>query len=290
MTSKSQKFKRLVLGLQPRAPDHTMRLAVELAELLNLELLGVFLEDTSLQQLAGIPFAREFRPLGGGWHPIDVGQLSRDLEHAAQSAEKMFAEAAKRLPTQWRFEVARGPMAATIATVSRTTDIVMIGEPVGAAERVTQQFSWLIQAAFQSAAAVMIVPSRIARVQGPIVAIATTPDDLSIDVASNIAFAANEGLVVIDVGEKAIDEAQIRTLATAKGLAVKRILGGRTTGADAASFAQALRPLHERLVVMTRGASDGQAASRIATDRRVPVLVIEPPESTASNAAAAVRE
>lgn len=290
MTSESQRFKRLVLGLQPRAPDHTMRLAVKLAELLNLELLGVFLEDTSLQRLAGIPFAREFRQLGGGWHPIDAGQLSRDLEHAAQSAEKMFAEAAKRLPTQWRFEVARGPMAATMATVSRTTDIVMIGEPVGAAERVTQQFSWLIQAAFQSAAAVMIVPSRVARVQGPIVAIATTPDEPSIRVAANIAVAANEELVVIDVCERAIDEAQIRALASATELAIKRIRGGWKTGADTASLAQALGPLHERLVVMTRGASDGQAASIIAADRRVPVLVIEPRESTAAKAAAAVRE
>ena len=289
MATEPHTFKRLVLGLQPREPDHTMRLAVDLAQMLKLELLGVFLEDTSLQNLASIPFAREFRPLGGGWHPIDIGHVSDDVEQAARSAERTFAEAARHLQTQSRFEVARGPRAATIATVSQTSDIVVIGEPMTAAERVTQQFSWLTQAAFRSAAAVMIVPSRIARVQGPIVAIATTPDDLSIGVAANIAVAANEGLVVIDVGEKAIDEAQIRALATAKGLAVKRIIGGRTTGADAASFAQALRPLHERLIVMTRGASDGQATSIIATDRRVPVLVIEPPESTASNAAAAVR-
>ena len=290
MPIESHSFKRLVLGMQPREPGHTLRLAVELAELLKLELLGMFLEDTSLQQLAGIPFARELRPLGGGWHPIDIGQFSRELEHAAQSAEKTFAEAAKRLPTQWRFEVARGPMAVTIATVSQTSDIVVIGEPMSAAERITQQFSWLIQAAFQSAAAVMIVPSRIARVQGPIVAIAMTPDDPSIGVAANIAVAANEELVVIDVCEKAIDEAQIRALAPTKGLAIKRIRGGWKTGADAASLARALGPRHERLVVMTRGASDGQAASIIAADRRVPVLVIEPLESTAANTAAAVRE
>ncbi len=67
----------------------------------------------------------------------------------------------------------------------------------------------------------------------------------------------------------------IRALAPATGLAIKRIRGGRMTGADAASLARALGPRHERLVVMTRGASDGQAASIIAADRRVPVLVIE---------------
>ena len=87
-------FKRLVLGLQPGAPERTMRLAVDLAELLNLELLGIFLKDTSLHNLANIPFARELRPLGGGWHPIDVKELSHDLDVTARSAEKLCGETA----------------------------------------------------------------------------------------------------------------------------------------------------------------------------------------------------
>ena len=269
-------FKRLVLGLQPGAPERTMRLAVDLAELLNLELLGIFLKDTSLHNLANIPFARELRPLGGGWHPIDVKELSHDLDVTARSAEKLFAEAAKRLPTQWRFEVARGPMAATIAAVSQTSDIVMIGEPGSVAERVTQQFSWLIEAAFRSAAAVMVVPPQIARVQGPIVAVATAPNDPSIAVAAGIALAANEELVVVDICENAIDDARILAFGAARGLTIRHIIGGRITGANAVSLAHALRALHEHLVVLTRSASDGQPALIIAAERRVPVLVIEP--------------
>jgi hypothetical protein len=276
MVAKPHNFKRLVLGLLPRAPDHTMGLAVELAQLLNLDLLGMFLEDTSLHDLAGIPFAREFRPLGEGWHPIDTSRLSRDLEFAAQAAEKAFAEAAKRLATEWRFEVARGPMAAAIATVSQTSDIMVIGEPMSAAERASQQFSWLIDAAFRSAAAVLLVPSRIARIKGPVIAVATTPDDPSIDVAADIAMAADEELVVVDLGENAIDETRIKALAAAKGTAIKHIIGGKIAAANASSLAHALHPLRERLVVMTRSASDGQAASIIAADRQVPVLVVEP--------------
>lgn len=274
-------FKRLVLGLQPRAPGHTLRLAVELAQLLNLELLGMFLEDTSLQNLANIPFAREFRPLGGGWHPIDISELSRDLDLSARSAEKTFAEAAQSLSTRWRFEVARGPMAATLAAVSQTSDIVMIGEPMSVAERVSQQFSWLIQAAFRSAAAVMVVPSQIARVSGPIVAIATTMDDPSIAVAAGIARAANEELIVVDLCENAIDEAHLGALAAAKGLAIKHIIGGKVTEAHAGSLAHALPALHARLVVMTRGASDDQVTSQITAEQRVPVLVVEPAKAAA---------
>lgn len=274
---KSHNFKRVVLGLLPRAPDHTMQLAVELAQLLNLELLGLFLEDTSLHDLASIPFAREFRPLGGGWHPIDTSQLSRDLELAAQKAKRTLAEAAKYLPIEWRFEVARGPMTTTIGAISQINDIVVIGEPISAAERVTQQFSWLVQAAFRSAAAVLVVPSRIARVRGPVVTVATVPDDPSIAVGADIAMAADEALVIVDMCENAIEEMHIKALATAKGLTVTHVIAGsRTARAGAASLMQELHGLSERLIVMTRSASDGQAASIIAAERQIPILVIEP--------------
>ena len=230
-----------------------MQLAVELADLLHLDLLGLFLEDTSLRDLAGIPFAREFRSLGGGWHTIDLDRLSHDVELAARNIERMFTQAAKRLPTRSQFEIVRGPLAKTFASVSPTDDIVMIVEPVSAAERATQQFAWLVQAAFQSAAAVMLVPPQIARTKGPIVAIAATPDDPSIHTAAAIAVAAKEELVVIE----------------ARGIALP----------DPAICAQAFRQSQERLIVMTRGAFEDGAASTIAAARRVPVLVIEPPAS-----------
>jgi hypothetical protein len=75
-----------------------VKLAVELASLLDVHLLGLFLEDPSLHQLAGIPFAQEFRSLGGGWHPIDLERLSRDLDLVAGSMERMFVD--RSLP--WR--------------------------------------------------------------------------------------------------------------------------------------------------------------------------------------------
>lgn len=197
-----------------------MRLAVDLADLLQLDLLGLFLEDTSLHDLAGMPFAREIRPLGGGWHPIDLDRLSRDVELSARSIERMFTDAAKRLATRHQFEVTRGPMTETIASISRTDDIVMIVEPLSAAERVAQQFTWLLQGAFRSAAAVMLVPPRIARTKGPVAAIAATTDDPGFRAAAAIAIAAKEDLIIVDICEVPIDEARIRALAAELGLAI----------------------------------------------------------------------
>ncbi|MGB8402079.1 hypothetical protein [Bradyrhizobium sp.] len=278
MSKEPHSFKRLVLGLQPGAHDRTMQLAVELADLLHLDLLGLFLEDTSLRDLAGIPFSREFRSLGGGWHTIDLDQLSRDLELVARSIERKFMGAAKRLPTGYQFEVARGPMAKTFATVSRADDIVMIVEPQNPAERATQQFLWLLEAAFRSAAAVMLVPPHITRTRGAVVAIATSSDDPSIHAAAAISFAAKEELVIIETDSQDADDRRIRKLAADTGLNIKRVTATRTGLVDPTACALAFRQIQERLIVMTRGAFADGAASAIAAARRAPVLVVEPPE------------
>ena len=284
MSKEPHSFRRLVLGLQPGAHDRTMQLAVELADLLHLDLLGLFLEDTSLRDLASIPFSREFRPLGGGWHTIDLDRLSRDFELAARSIERKFMGAAKRLPTGYQFEVARGPMAKTFASVSRSDDIVMIVEPRSPAERATQQFAWLLEAAFRSAAAVMLVPPHIVRTKGPVVAIATSPDDPSIHAAAAIAFAAKEELVIIEADGHDAEDPSIRKLAADTGLTIKRIAAASTGLTDPAACAQAFRQIQERLIVMTRGAFADGAASAIAAARRVPVLVVEPSGMVAGEA------
>ena len=265
-----------MLGLQPGAHDRTMRLAVELADLLHLDLLGLFLEDISLRDLASIPFSREFRPLGGGWHTIDLDRLSRDFQLAARSIERKFMGAAKRLLTGYQFEVARGPMAKTFASVSRTDDIVMIVEPQSPADRATQQFSWLLEAAFQSAAAVMLVPPHITRTKGPVVAIATLPDDSSIDAAAAIALAAKEELVIIEADGYDADDTRIRKLAAGTGLSIKRVAAARLVLADSTACALAFHHIQERLIVVTRGAFADGTASAIAAARQVPVLVVEP--------------
>ena len=67
------RFTRIVVGLHHGpAQDAAVGLAADLAELLRLDLFGLFITDESVLSLASLPFAREFRPSGGGWQPIDV--------------------------------------------------------------------------------------------------------------------------------------------------------------------------------------------------------------------------
>lgn len=276
MVAQHYTFKRLVLGFQSRVPERSsLRLAAELASLLDLELLGLFLEDSSLRDLAAIPFAREIRSLGGGWHRLDTEQLSHDLDLAARNAERTFAEVAKRLQIKCQFEVVRGGMAQSIAALSRTDDIVMVAEPISAADRTTGQFQWLVEAAFQSAAAVLLVPTQIARNTGPVVAIATSADDPSLRAAALVANAAREKLVILDVDKIGANDPGVEHLADSLGLTIEYIAADGIRLSDSDACARAFRGLQERLIVMTRDALAHRMATSIASSRHVPVLVIE---------------
>lgn len=276
MPKETHSFKRLVLGLQPSEPGRTVRFGVELANLLHVELLGLFLEDAGLRQLASIPVARELRPLGGGWQPIELDRLSRELELVARRTERLFVDAAKLLTARSQFEVVRGPAAETIASISRADDIFMISEPSSTADRVTYQFSSLVQAAVQSIASVVFVPPHPVRSAGAVLAIAVTPDDPSINTAAAIAAAAKEELIIVEVGKHVTLEQDIRKLAADEGLRINRTIVDARALADPVALTHALHNMRERLTVVTRGVLTDDVARSIASSRRLPVLMVEP--------------
>jgi hypothetical protein len=167
-------------------------------------------------------------------------------------------------------------VAEAITSISNTGDIVMIVEPTSAAERVSGQFSLLVKAAFRSAAAVMLVPSRIVRFRGPIVAVAMAGDDPTIAAAAAIAVAAKEKLIVIGPGGRDRENPRVAQLAAKTGLAIQYVTAGDLSSDSTACCLKAMRHLQERLVVMARLPFDGATASAIVAARQVPVLVIEP--------------
>jgi len=269
-------FKRAVLGLHARAPDRALQVAVKMADLLQLELLGLFIDDSSLHALANISFAREYHMLSGAWQPMDPRQLARDMELAARSADRALAEAAGRLGIRSRFEVIQGSAAETIASISGHDDIIIIIEPASLAERNTQQYAWLVDAAFRSAAAVMLMPTRTARSAGPVVAVAASPDDRSVAVAAAFAAAANENLIIIEQYEGAAPGAGAQMLAAGGEFAVKRLPVRSVPFSGVSGLSAALGPLQERLVVVSSGIVEQNVIETIVSAHRVPVLVIGP--------------
>jgi hypothetical protein len=249
MTAHDILFRRLILGLHRGAPEGAaIRTAAQLAELLRLEFFGLFAEDPSVLGLAAMPFGRELRSFERAWRPITAAALAEEMDVAARRAQRTFAETAAALHIAAEFQLVKGSIAETIEAMMRVGDVVAVPAPANPMERITQQFSHLLQAAFRSAAAVLLVPGDIARQTGAIVAVAAGPDDPGVRFARAIAAAANEKMVLVEAGEGArrLQEVSLRL--------------GRTG---------------ERLLVLARGLYDEALIPAMACARRVPVLVVD---------------
>lgn len=268
----SPAFKRLVLRLPASAADYpAVTFTAQLAERLGLDVVGLFVEDESLLGLADLPFVRELRALGGGWHPLDAAQLARGAGHASAEAHRLFQQAVKALRVAARFDLAKGPLAAALGAQSAAEDILAVIEPRHPGERVTHQFRELMETALDARCAVLLVPSHIVRRRGPIVALATSGADPSLPAALRIAAAIHERLVVLAPPE--IDAAALAQLAAAAHVPVDRV----PVGADAAALLAQLARLNERLVVLSRAAADRRLPPQLASGRGIPVLVTQAP-------------
>jgi len=271
--TKISAFTRVVVGLHYGLSEEvTVDLAAELAELLHLDLFGLFLADESVLSLAGLPFAREFRPSGGGWQPIDVERISIELELETRRAKRRFSEAVRTRRTAASFQILKASTADTLRSVCRAGDIVIIAEPANFAVWANHPLCSLVEAARHSASAVLFVPCRIARQHGAVVAVAAGPDDPSIDVAAMIAVAAKEELVVIDAGTA---DAQSE-LSRLKGATMERRLADASRLVEPQYLSSLFKRLDERLIVVTRRTFDDALPSLLGQLRRVPILAVAP--------------
>ena len=273
--SARRQFKRMVLGLPQNARDYNgVAAAANLAELLGIGLSATFVEDTTLFDIAGLPCVRELRPLEGGWQPISITQLAREIEHAAATAHRLFNEATRMCTVETSFSLARGAAGDVLAGQVTAEDILVIVEPKSPGERFTRQFTQLLAAAFQAAAAVMMVPSRIARATGPVVAIAANRDDPSISAAISIAAAAGELLIVVPLSGFGSSK-MLAERAAAAGVRLK-ITPALHSKLGQSALAGSIASLKGRLIAMTRGTLDDTSDASLSSFCAVPVLVIEP--------------
>ena len=105
--------------------------AAALAEGLDAELAGLFVEDVNLQHLFGLPFAREFSALTGAGRPLSQADVERAWRHEAGILQRQLVEAAGRQRLRWSFRVARGRVLAEMETLAHAFDLVVLGKPIG---------------------------------------------------------------------------------------------------------------------------------------------------------------
>lgn len=120
----------VALDASPRSTAALTAAAV-LAEELDAELAGLFVEDVNLQHLFGLPFAREFSVLTGAERPLSQGEVEWAWRREAKAMQHLLAEAAGRQRLRWSFRVARGRVSAEVSTLAHSFDLIVLGKQTG---------------------------------------------------------------------------------------------------------------------------------------------------------------
>lgn len=269
--------RRLLLDLGHAAEGRDgIEAAAFVARLLELDLLGVFVEDEALLTLAGLPFARELRMPSHAWTAMESAQMATDLGKAAARLRRLLQEQSARLGIAAGFEVRRGDPATCMAAMRGDADMLGLVAPGSAAGRSFGAFPRAWQAARRSQAPVLLLPPGAAPRRGPVAAVGAAAGSAQLDLALRLAAATQEALVLLTPpGEEGAEEAAAQR-ARAAGLGEVRLEVRPLRAASAAGIAERLGPAEEGLLLLARdiaAALEGDGAPRLAAQRRVPVLV-----------------
>ncbi len=280
MSNADTTHRRLIVELfHGGANAQMLRAVAEFASLLELDLHGLFIEDEALLALAELPFAREIRLPTHEWQKIETGRIAGELRRAAQDAQRLLHEIADALGVPTAFEVRRGDPAETMAAIASGSDVVVVAMQAGAGAGLAPAASRLHAAAHGSAASLLLLPGRPAPRQGAVVALLADAGDPSLAPAARAA--VNIGarlLALLPKGDAAMADRVVQR-AVSLGVPRPQVATRSLGGLHAEDVLHALGHVRERLVVLTRDASaagEMAAASRIAADRGVPVLLVEP--------------
>jgi hypothetical protein len=266
-------FTRVVLGVShtPLNPS-ALRFAADFADMLDIELLGLFVKDTAMLALPGLPFIRELNTLENKWSQIDPARLSEDVDLAARQAHRRLRAAVRVPRPRLTFETLEGDVVSALAAIVHKGDIVILPEPRRAQALLAQTIERQAEAAFLAQASVLLVPDMRVPQQGPVAAIARHSHQSGVAAAVMIAVAAKASLLVVDIGEDQIRASAVAELAGSKRISVRVVRAGPSCVEAGVMPVSDLGP-KERLLVVTRGAREETVATEAGLKRAVPVLI-----------------
>ena len=118
-------FRRVVVAMG--APGAVaVATAVDLARALEAELVGLFVEDVELFDLAALPFAGEVGYPSAARRALDVAALERALRAQAGRLRQDLTARLAGVSTKWTFEVVRGRVAVALAATASGQDLVVL--------------------------------------------------------------------------------------------------------------------------------------------------------------------
>jgi len=274
VTEERLRYRRLLLDLRDAAGDTAaLAAALDLARMLDLDPLGLFIEDEDVFSLAGLPFARELRLPAGAWRALDPSRLADEMAALAERARRAFERAAAAIGRPAAFARLRGDPGVLLAQQASEADIVALA-PSAAPAALTDAASRRVEEALGGLGrTVLMLPPRLARTRGPIAAVLSGTGDAEAELAIRAAVTSGEALLLLAAAEDprmAGAIAAAEAAGVAAGRIAVRLLAAPTVGAILAALASA----EERMLVLPRRRA-GTRLSALAAARGVPVLAVD---------------
>ena len=161
---------RIVVALDASAHSRAaMNAAVTLAEKINAEVVGLFVEDINLLRMSELPFAREVLFAEAKLRRIERGDLQRKLQARAALLRHEIQDLAKEHNVSSTFRVIRGSVEKELLAAALDTDMLALGRlghTIGRRARLGSTARTIVD---RAASAVLLVKAGASG--GPIVAL-----------------------------------------------------------------------------------------------------------------------
>ena len=120
-------IRRVIVGLDPRPRGRPLLAAAAgLAEKMEAELVGLFVENVDLLHFAALPFAREVGVASAAARPMNVPAMERGLRALANEARRMLEGVAAQASVRCSFRVARGAEPAELLAEGQEADLIVL--------------------------------------------------------------------------------------------------------------------------------------------------------------------
>jgi len=196
---KPRAFHRILVTLDSsRSSQSALEAAALLAEAMEYELVGLFVEDSDLMTLASLPFSREVRR-SGVIQNLDPAVLQKEIEAHAAAARHAMRRVAVRHRLRWSFSSVRGDVDAAFIAAAAEVDILCVSRRSPDRYRRTPMAS-PIRVALERRSPVLVAGQLTDRIDKPVSIIidSSAADMESVRLAGRIAARAKTGLVVLE--------------------------------------------------------------------------------------------
>ena len=165
---RTRSFDRILVALdRSRSSRSALEAAAMLAEALQSELHGLFVEDADLLALAQLPFSREIQAQGGGIRNLDPADLERAFEIEMTEARSAVETAAAQRGLRWKFQSVRGKVHTEVNAAATEVDILCIGRQ-GTSTRQSSPLGGTVRKALAGRAPVLIAGDPSTCLGGPV--------------------------------------------------------------------------------------------------------------------------